>query len=245
MSGLDRVGAGSLSAEEYLGALRDALGHRRHRRVLDDLRSSCDEWTIGDREADPCGPLTDRGCRHIDWPSLAGIGSVFDLCCGLRWTGAGERSGLDAGRVVPEVAGYIALVYLELCAREEAAHDEARVIADVLAIAARCETEPTLFRRYLLGWHERAGRLEWNYDAEHPAFAPLAHTVALGIALGSADDPLVGGRVAAMRAWLDGGVASGRGRFRDFVPGDDRGVWAEVARASARDAREWVAGFME
>lgn len=236
--------SGALSAEQYLDALRKELGKRHHRKLIEELRESCDEWTIGDGEADPGEPLLNRGRRQIDWPSLAWNGVVFDLSSQLQWTVEGDPSRWPLKRMIPEVAGYIALLYLELRAREAPAHDEERVIPNALIIAARHGSEPSLFRRYLLGWLDRAGSLEWNHSEFGPGIgARFTLWVNLAIALGSDSDPLIGDPVRACRQRLDQGKASGEARFRDFVRPDERELWREAIEASAPDAKTWAASF--
>ncbi len=137
--------------------------------------------------------------------------------------------------MTPELAGYIAFVFLELCARESPAHEERQVIGHALLTAAGHGAEPAGVRRYLIGWHDGLGTHPWNEDARGLA--------ALAIAPGPADDPLVGPRVRDGRAWLERGAAARAARVRDLVRPDARPGWAEIAAASAADARAWAVTY--
>lgn len=229
-----RAESAALSPGQYLASRRAALRGRRHRATLDDLRESCETWTIGEGP-DPIEPLVNAGRRAIDWPALEWNGLVFEPSCRLRWSLDGTDRVVSFDRMTPELAGYIAFVFLELCARESPARDEEQVIGHALLAAARHRAEPAGFRRYLIGWHDGPGEEPWNGDARRLA--------ALAVALGSAEDPLVGPRVRGCREWLDRGATAMETRFRDIVPGDERAAWHEVAEASASDARAWAAAY--
>ncbi|MEO0482029.1 MAG: hypothetical protein AAF138_00195 [Planctomycetota bacterium] len=238
-----------LAPESYLQAIRDALSHRRYRTLIDELRNACDDWTIGSGTTDPCEPLTNRGRHRIDWrrPTWDSISS--DLMGPLRWTVERIDLGKPFKQMPIEMAGYVAFVYLELCAIEEPAHDEwETAVAHPLVIAARRRERPDLFRRYLLGWYDRAGALPWNRDTafdegfEHYC-NDAAHHAALAVALGSAEDPLIGTRVLEVRAWLDRDPSLGKKRFRDITRHGDkplRQLWMEIASASSPDAAAWA-----
>jgi len=242
-----------LSPEAYLDTVREALRPRRYRKLIEELRESCDFWILGPGTIDPCEPLTNRGRRTIDWPSPGWNSISSDLMGPLRWVVEGIDLGDRFQPMPPELAGYIAFVYLELCARESPAHDHWEdAIVHTLVLAARRGERPDLFRRYLIGWHDRAGTHPWNREmpfyADDDEYAnDAAHHVALAIALGSADDPLIGPRVRAMRAWLDRDAAQGGRRFRlvmqyggDALPA----LWREVVAASAPDAIAWGRSFV-
>lgn len=153
--------------------------------------------------------------------------------------GAVQRAAENESKSLPvALAEYAVFVHLELAAREEPPQGvRADAFVLPLVIAAREKTSSTEFRRYVLGWHTRAGTSPWN--------APeMAYAASLTVALGSTHDADIGVMVTRARERLDDEARSARGRYRDFVRPDHREFWRRAVAASALDARAWAEGFM-
>lgn len=222
-----------LAPDAYLDHLRAACRKRLRDDAAGDLRVACDMATIDPRPIDPMEPLSNRGRREVAWPSDAWSSITFDL------NGA-VRSAMDREpRPFPTAfVEYVAFLHLELCAREEPASGiQPGVLALPLVAAARSGESPTAFRRYVLGWRARAGSLPWNDPS-------MAFAASLVVALGSADDALLGSSVRRHREALGEANESGRGRFRDLVSPHDRPVWRDAVEHAPKDALAWAAAIL-
>jgi hypothetical protein len=222
-----------LGPEEFLEHLRAASRRLRRGDALRDLRSACDEWTIGGGRVDPIEPLTNRGRRTITWPSETWSSISTDLLGAVH--GAAEN-GADS--LPATLAEYAAFVHLELAAVEDPPQGvRAEAFVLPLSIAAKEGAGSTEFRRYALGWRARAGSLHWNEP-------DMAFAASLVVALGSTGDAVIGEWVRTIRERLDDDRRSGGGRFREHVRSDHCGYWRRVASVSAPDAAAWAEGFM-
>lgn len=223
----------ALRAEEFLDHLRAASRHLLRDDAVNDLRCSCDEWTIGGGRIDPIEPLANRGRRTIAWPSDTWSSISTDLL------GAVQHAAENEADCVPvALAEYAAFVHLELAAREEpplGVREEAFVFP--LVIAAREKTSSSEFRRYVLGWKARAGSLPWNDPG-------MAFAASLAVALGSTHDVVIGDVVRRTRERLEDQGRSARGRYRDLVRPSLREFWSRAVAASAPDARAWAEGLL-
>lgn len=223
----------ALSPEEFLDHLRAASRRLLRSGVMRDLRSSCDMWTIDPKPVDPIEPLTNRGRRTIKWPSDTWGSISADLLAATHRAAQNQALSLPAA-----LAEYSAFVHLELAAREEpplGVRPDAFMLP--LSVAARERASSTEFRRYVLGWHARAGTLPWNDPG-------MAFAASLAVSLGSSHDAVIGERVRALRELLDQDARTARERYRDLVRPDERELWCQVVAASAPDAKAWAEGFM-
>jgi hypothetical protein len=103
------------------------------------------------------------------------------LQCSLE----GEKIAIRFERPPLDLAAYVAVVLLELCAREEPTYGaDTRAITLPFAVAARKRADPSPFARYLVGWLDRAGSLVWNPDA-------VSFAATFGVAAGSDSAPQI------------------------------------------------------
>ncbi|MEM7754331.1 MAG: hypothetical protein AAF297_01705 [Planctomycetota bacterium] len=238
---------GPLPPDQYLQTLRAAINPKRNRQTINALREACDAWTISDPGADPCEPLVNVGRPTIEFPNDEWNSISFELLVALSTTVLRrDKLYMRPERMTHHVAAYIGAVHLEYCAtdQEPPMGTNTDAVLLPLLVAARTDADAREFRRYLLGWYDRAGTREWNLDEWSPSLGTnLSHTVALAIALGSAEDPSIGPRIAEIRGWLEQGRTAGTGRFQDVVDRQHRDHWQEVIAASATDARVWADAF--
>lgn len=221
---------GAWSAAEY-------LAHQR--RVVpcgagDDLRSVCDEWTIGGNAgADPVEPLHNRGRLSFGWSSEVWSSIESDLMGEVRRWAEDRDASADA-----DLAGYAASVHLELCAREEPPQGTSpHAIVLPLVISARQKADWTAFMRYLVGWIPRAARGDWNQPE-------MVYQAAMAVSLCDSSKPDMLASLTLCRRFLNDTALAGSGGFRSHVQSRDHDYWREVAEAAPTEGRAWAMEFM-
>jgi len=154
-----------------------------------------------------------------------------------------ETTGRSGSRTYPpDLACYVGYVALELGAHHDPLYDVLHgAVFRPLIVAGRKKVEPTLFRRYLIGLFDRRSTLD-KVALHH---TELVQTTTLGVALGSAKDPVIDQHVRWVRGWLGQRLTSGITRFRDMVPADRRQLWNEAVVGTADDSQAWVEIFMK
>lgn len=229
-----------LSSEAYLAELRDALRSELRGEVIGELRGGIDEWNFGG--IDPFEPLTNRGRRTISWDYPEWHSISGDLLSQLESTVVGDDPRISLKELPAELACYMGYVALELCAHHDPLYDLLhRAVFLPLIVAGRKKTEPTHYLRYLIGLFDRRDTL----DQRAITHAELVQTMAFGIALGSADDPVIGHRVREIRLWLQQRITSAEGCFRETVPASWRPLWTAAVAASSHDAQAWMHTVMK
>jgi len=221
---------GAWSAAEYLAHLRRVLP----RGAGDDLRSVCDEWTIGGNAgADPVEPLHNRGRRNFGWSSEVWSSIERDLMGQVRRWAEDRDTSVEA-----DLAGCVASVHLELCVREEPPQGTSpEAIVLPLVIAARQNASWTPFVRYLVGWIPRAAQGDWNQPE-------MVFQAALAVSLCASNEPDTNASLTLCRQFLNDTALAGSGGFRSHVQSRDRTWWREVAEAAPSERRAWAMEFM-
>ncbi|MGP1272933.1 MAG: hypothetical protein ACTS22_06335 [Phycisphaerales bacterium] len=206
---------------------------------MHDLREFTDEWIF--EGIDAFEPLKNPGRRTLPWELPDWHSISFDLIMRLNEIVEGSDTRIRLKKLPAELACYIGYVALEFNTRQDPLYDlVGRAVVLPLVVAARKDTELLLFRRYLIGLFDRKG----TFDPDALNYDELVSTTALGAALGSSGDSLIGSRVRDLRVWLDRRASTGEARFRDWVNSESRPLWLEAAEAAPSDARAWAASFM-
>lgn len=229
-----------LPPDAYLAMLRLSLRRELRGRTVDVMRELTDSWVFDG--VDPFEPLSNGGWRTIrwdypEWHSIAG-----DLSTTLAAVVDGDDWAVRLKDLPADLACYVGYVALELSAHHDPLYDVLHgAVFRPLIVAARKKVEPTLFRRYLIGLFDRRNTL----DKRALNHEEVVQMTALGVALGSTKDPVLGQQVRWIRGWLGQRLTSGTARFRDIVPSSQRSLFATAVEASAGDVQTWVATFMK
>lgn len=229
----------------HAGAVSRRVARSTLRTVRSDaferFRESGDSLTFDG--IDPCEPLTNRGRRVLSWSSCDWSSLSWEMLLAVEASIKGSEHSVPFEEMPPELAAYAGFVHLELCVRGDPIHgeDDGAILLPLL-VAARKNIDPRSFRRYLLGWLERAQSIDRMVDSDGKH--DLVRLAEFAVALGSASDSLIGDDVLAIRRRFEDEIATGATRFRDFVSPDERPDWCEVVSASTSDAREWAGRVM-
>ncbi|MFZ4430127.1 MAG: hypothetical protein ACOYPS_07215, partial [Phycisphaerales bacterium] len=137
-----------------------------------------------------------------------------------------------------DLAGYVASVHLELCAREDPPQGTSpEAIVLPLVITARQNADWTPFMRYLVGWIPRAAQGDWNQPE-------MVFQAALAVSLCASTERDTIASLTLCRQFLNDTVLAGSGGFRSHVQSRDRDYWREVAEAAPTEGRAWAMEFM-